>query len=86
VDVLPHARSTSSSIAISSKAALTRKVADLDFGRAGVESCCDVESELRVDVERRVESQCVTDFSLTDASGANAFVGFGGNGGLSNHQ
>ena len=69
-----------------SKSALTRKVADPDFGRAGVESCCDVESELRVDVERRVESQCVTVCPLTNASGANSFVGFGGNSSISNHQ
>ena len=65
---------------------MTRKVADQEFGRAGVESCCDVESELRVDVERRVESQSVTGFSLTNACGANSFVGSGGNGGLGNHQ
>ena len=47
------------------KAALTQQVEDRDFGRVGVESCC----ELRVDVERRVERCCKTGLSLQNACG-----------------
>jgi hypothetical protein len=50
-----------------SKSALTRKVADQDFGRVTAERSVDVES--CVDVERRVESHHVAGFSLINASG-----------------